>query len=411
MEIVVFTAAIGFLLFCEAFFAGSEMGIVSVNKIRLKHLAEEGDKRARIAINMLENPERLLGTTLVGVNLAIVAASSLATRLFSIQGFRSPQFVASAVMLPLVVVVGELVPKVIFRNHSERLTLLLIYVLRGSYFVLFPFVALCSGIGKGFAVLAGTKRNEEENPYVTREELHLMIRESAAQGGPSQHLMEMAHQTFYFGETAARNVMIPLIEVKAVPTDANLDEIRQLVVDSGFSHIPVYEDRIDHIVGVIEVIDLLNASETMRASDLMLEPLVVPETLPVGTLLDRLRETRVSVAILIDEYGGVSGIATTEDIVEEIVGEIRDEYDRELPLEIVVERDSLVVDGKVPISKLNEDFDLDIPKEGVETIAGFIVSLQETVPKSGMKIKYGRLEFEILDATFRAVQRIRIRRR
>jgi len=405
-----YITAIAFCLLCEAFFAGSEMGLVSINKIRLKHLANEGHRGAQMVARMLENPERLLGTTLVAVNLAIVASSSLASYVVSLHVKEAPELVATVIMLPLVVVFGELIPKMVFRRHADRLTLVSIYGLRAVYFLLFPIVALCSCIGKGFAVLVGAKGGEK-SPYVTRDELQLIVREQVARGGSSKQQFEMAHQTFYFSETIAKSIMVPLIDVKALPVEATVREIRTFVKETGFSHVPIYEERIDQIVGLVESIDLLGAAETQTARNLMHEPLIVPDVISIDALLDRLKSRRVHLAVLIDEYGGVSGIATTEDVMEEIVGEILDEYDADEPKEVVVEKKTLLVDGKVPLDRLNEDHGLRLPKEGVETVGGFIISQLGAIPQAGQKLTYGRVEFEVIEATSRTVQRIRIHRK
>ncbi|HNT33428.1 MAG TPA: hemolysin family protein [bacterium] len=408
-ETTLYLIGIAFCLLCEAFFAGSEMGIVSLNKIRLKHLADEGNRSALLILKMLEHPEKVLGTTLVAVNLAIVASASMASYVTALHFRQSTELLTTAIMLPLIVVFGELIPKMIFRRHADRLTLLSVHGLRLAYFILFPMVTLCSGIGKGLAQVVGAG-GEEKNPYVSREELILLVQEQARKG-TSKRQYEMAHQAFYFGETLARNIMVPLIEVKAVDAKAGVAEIRRIVLECGFSHIPVYEERIDNIVGMIEMFDLLQARDTQTAREIMQEPVLVPDTLSIATLLDTLRARRANIAILIDEYGGVSGIATTEDIMEEIVGDIRDEYDLEERSEIIREKHSLVVDGKVTIDRLNEDFGMKLPKEGVETVAGFLVSQFGALPSAGRKLAYRRLEFEVLEASSRAIQRVRIRKR
>lgn len=408
-ETTLYLIGIAFCLLCEAFFAGSEMGIVSLNRIRLQHFADEGSKSAELVLRMLENPEKVLGTTLVAVNLAIVASASLASYVTALHFKESSELLTTAIMLPLIVVFGELIPKMVFRRNADRLTLVSVHVLRVAYLVLFPMVTMCSAIGKGLARVVGA-HGEERNPYVTREELILLIQEQV-RSGSSQRQYEMAHQAFYFGETLAKNIMVPLIDVKAVPAQAGAVEIRNLIGETGFSHIPVYEERIDNIVGVIETFDVLQASETQTAREIMQEPVLAPDSLSIATLLDTLRTRRANVAVLIDEYGGVSGIATTEDIMEEIVGEIRDEYDLEERSEIVHERRTLVVDGKVTIDRLNEDFGLKIPKEGVDTIGGFIISQLGAIPPVGKKLAYRRLEFEVLEATSRAIQRVRILRK
>lgn len=409
MGILFFIIAIAILLMLHAFYAGAEMGIVSVNQIRLRYLAEQGSKNAQRVLEMLEKPERLLGTTLVGVNLATVASSSLASYAISMYFARGSEFIATAVMLPLVIIFGELVPKVLFRKNAERLTLLSINMIRLSYYCLLPVVAICSGIGNSLAKMFRVT-DYEESPFVTREELRLMVKESAGKEGPSRQQFEMAHQAFYFGETLARHIMVPLIHVSAVPVETTVAEIRTFIEETGYSHIPVYEDRIDHIVGVLEMIDIIDAEQTSMAGELMREPVIVPEMVPVDELLDRLRSSRANLAILLDEYGGVSGIATTEDIMEEIVGEMRDEYDETEPSEVVMEKKALVVDGKVTIDRLNEDHGLGLPKESVETIAGLVISLLGRIPRTGEKVVFQNYEIEVLQASPRMVRRVRIKR-
>ena len=409
-EAILCISGIVFFLLCQGLFAGLEMGMVSLNRIRLRHLSDQGDRRARLTERLLDNPERFLGTTLVSVNLALVAASSVASYLVSLHAVRAPDLISSALMLPLVVIIGELIPKVLYREYALKLTLLTVYLLHFSYLALLPFVAVSTMMAKAIARVFGSD-TEGANPYVTREELYLMIREKPQKPGQSKQRLEMAHQTFFFGETQARNVMVPLIDVKAIAKTAPLRMLRDFIAETGFSHIPVYEQRVDQMVGIVELIDLVDANETDAAGDLMREPTIAPETVSIALLFKQLLENKANMAVLIDEFGGASGILTTEDIVEEIVGEIQDEYDRDERIEIVQEQNALIVDGKVSIDKLNEDYDLRIPKQGVETLAGFVISLFGAIPKAGDKVMHQKLEFEVLEATSRAVTRIRVRRR
>ena len=329
MSILVGVVIIGLALFCEAFFAGSETGMISTNRIRLTFLADRGDKRAKIIKNFMDNPETFLGTTLVGVNLSVIVASSVASGLVvqSLGGRDYAALVTTLIMLPLILIFGEIIPKAIFRQYADTLSLWSAYPLRVTATILFPLVWLATKLA-ALTSKVFVKDKVKKNPYVTREEFRLLLGETAKQRMLTRDEIKMAYEIFDFGRTTVCSVMVPLSNVISAPYQSRSEELAGLIAQSGFSRIPIYKDRPEDIVGTIQVSDLITeGTEQKNVPDLIREPYMVPEDKPIDDLLNELKTNQKNIAIVFNREGKAAGIATLEDVVEEIVGEIEDEYD------------------------------------------------------------------------------------
>jgi CBS domain containing-hemolysin-like protein len=311
----------------QAFFAGSEMGIISSNRIKISHRALQGDNRARHLEGLLENPEKLLGTTLVGVNIAVIVGSSMAASVAS-RFFKNAEVavtISTLVMLPLVLIFGQILPMTFARKNSLLFSLAVTFPIKITYFILFPLVFIAGVVANLFSKFFGGRQTKKSH-FVTREELKLLIKEGIKKGVADDIVMDMAYEIFDFGETDTGNIMVPLKNVVSASTEETVDGLIRIIVDTGYSWIPIYSEWPDNIVGVIKATDLLTEDLTKKALDIMRPCYLVKENELLEDVLKKMQQDKINFAIISDLTGRLTGIVTLEDIIEEIVGEIEDEY-------------------------------------------------------------------------------------
>lgn len=328
MEILLSLILIILSLVMQAFFAGSEMGIISSNRIKVSYMSLQGDKRAGYLEKLLRNPEKLLGTTLVGVNIAVITGSSIAASVTS-KFFKSAEMsavVSTLIMWPFVLIFGQILPMSFARKHSTAFSLAASIPIRTAYFVLFPFVFLASNLANFFSKLFGGGRAKKSH-FVTRDELKLLIKEGMKKGVIGDDIvMDMAYEIFDFGETDAEDVMVPLKNVVSASKDVTVDGLIRIIVDTGYSLIPVYSEKPDNIIGVAKATDLLIERPDKKALDVIRPCYLVRENTLLEDVLKKMQQDKVNFALVTDRAGKLIGIITLEDIIEEIVGEIEDEY-------------------------------------------------------------------------------------
>ncbi len=403
------------IIFCcliiHAFFCASEMSLVSANRLRIRHLADSGSKRARVVDLLLENPEKFLSTTMVGINLFLVLGATVASNLFSVDlGFddRGP-FMATIVMLPLILVFSEITPKNISRPRATSMSLLLSYPLRLAYYILYPLVKIVSWLSSHLLMLLGVTP-ERNKLFTSVDDIRLLMEEGKRQGTLTADEEKMIARVFEFGENEVSEIMVPLIDVTLAPEDATVSNILRIISESGHTRIPIYRDRVDRIIGTIQVTDLVTAPGDQSIETLIREPYIVPESKPLEELLEELRSNDVNMAIVVDEYGGVAGIATLENIIEEIVGDIHDEYDLEDVSRFRMKEDALEVSGRMRLDEVNDLLPLDLPEDREEeTIAGFLIDQLGKIPVAGEERSYHGHLFRITQVTDRRVVRLEIR--
>ena len=313
----------------EGFFAGSEIGFISCNRMRMSSLSNKKDKRAGIVLSFLEKPEKFLSTTLVGVNLSVIIATSVTTAIVSkyitIPG--RDALIATLIILPLILIFGEMIPKIIYQQHPDRFSLISAYPLKVASILLFPFVFLATGISN---LVSGAfmKKHVRKNPYVSREEIRLLMLEGAKQGILDKSEIAMTGEIFDFGRTSVQSVMVPIKNVISLSDHSNVSDIIGLMEQSGYSRIPIYHEKEDNIIGIIEMSSLAGEDiENKSLKGLMLTPYKVEWNKPLEDILKDFQSNQENVAVVVNKDGRSIGIATIEDIVEEIVGEIEDEYD------------------------------------------------------------------------------------
>jgi putative hemolysin len=400
------TGLIALCLLSEGFFSGSEIAVVSADRHRLKARAAEGSMGAKLALRMLERPEFLVGTCLIGTNVSTVGAATIATAaLAEVLGGR-PQLLVVALIFPLTLVIGELVPKSIFQARADTLAPIIVFPLRAFSFAIYPMLLVLEFCSKTLLRLTGG----EPKPGVTREEIRGLLQASGELrlDDVDRNLIK---RVFAFTEASVEDVMVPLIEVDMVSQDADVRQAIDRIETSGHSWLPVYQDRVDNVIGVIHHSDLLFLENLTQRVDLLMRPLkFVPETKRVDELFLEFRRERTRIAVAVDEYGGAVGLVTREDLLEEIVGDIDDEYDAPNPWVRKSGEHEWLIRARVESEPLQEAIGFTLPEGEYETLAGFMLSRLGHVPRVGEFVREGPWRLEVTQASDRAIVEVRLSR-
>ncbi|PIE34218.1 hypothetical protein CSA56_08790 [candidate division KSB3 bacterium] len=400
------SAAIVCCLLFEGFFSGSEIAIISVDKIKLRHLVSLGSKGAAQAQKMLQQPERFLGTTLVGTNISVVLASVLLTTIFSgIPRFsNNVELYVAVILTPLVLLFGEIVPKSVFQRHADALVPIIAVPLNMAFTLFYPVVLLVSTITNAILRGIGVEKKERQQT-LTREELKFLIRTDTRGTDAEQQRKEMMSRVFEFGDTTVEEVLVPLVDVYALEKGAAISTAIEQIQECGFSRIPIYEDRVDQLIGVIHAFDLLKATPDDTAIDRFIrKPYYVPNTMPLVELVKGMQHHRAQIAIVVNEYGGSLGIVTLEDSLEEIVGDIEDEFD-ELSGDMYqkLPDGSFRINARMEIDDINETLSFKIPEGAFETLGGFLLSKFRHIPIPGEHLEHQGTLFTIEEVTERTI--------
>jgi CBS domain containing-hemolysin-like protein len=392
----------------EAFFSGAEIALYSANKLKIRHSAEQGSRTAKLILQMLDRPEQMLGSTLVMHNLVVVTGTSLATAVFVNWLGQRGEWVALVLMTSLVLTIGEIFPKTIFQHFADRLAGVVIFPLRAVFYACYPVAYVITWlIGQGLRLFG--LQSEKKNPFVTKEELELLVRLTDRSSTIGVDERRMIRRIFGFSDTRVHEAMIPLVEVVALEDNATVDELIQAIREHGFSRIPIFQGNIHNIVGWVNAFDVLSMPPGERSFRHLIRPAYyVPETRRIGDLLKDVQQKGVPLAVVVDEYGGSVGIVTIEDMLEEIVGEIEDEYDARERLYEILPDGSFRIDARMEIDAINEILGLHIPTGDYATLAGFILAQLERIPQRGELLMHDGLMLEIEEATNRTVERVHV---
>lgn len=413
------------LITVNAILSMARVALINVRKPRLRQLVEEGVVSARIAERLADDASRLLATTQLGLVLTSSFASSVVavTTVQPLATFFEPWLGAASypVVFFLIVflaalamlILAQLVPEALGVHHSERLTLALARPLNLLATLFMPMVRLVVWISNGIARLfgAGTRH---EMPFVTEEEIRTLVDAGEEEGVLEEEEKEMIYSIFDLGDTMTREVMVPRIDVVALEVTTPLLEALEAIMQAGHSRIPVFYETIDNIEGLLYAKDLLPYLRDGRIDvplkGLLREAYFVPETKKASELLPDLQQRRVHMAVVVDEYGGVAGLVTIEDLLEEIVGEIQDEYDTEEPFVEFVNENEYVFDARVDLDDLNRLMDVSLPTEDNDTLGGFIYTELGKVPAPGDQVAYDNMEFVVESVAGRRIRKVRVRR-
>jgi len=395
----------------EAFFAASELSIVSANRIRLEEAASNGRSAAKRVLWFLENPERLFGTTLLGTNLSTVTGSTVASLTLLRVDPQNGGWWAMLLMSPLVLLGGEIIPKSIAQARANTVAQLFAGPLFFMHKVFGPLIFFVRAYTRLLYRVLGITQTERPG-LVSRDELELLMETEDDGGEIEADEREMISRIFAFSELRAKDSMVSLVDVVGIRADATVAEAVAIVSRAGFSRLPVFEERIDNIVGILHHLDLLTAQDgNAEIRSMVRPPYFVPETQEVDEILFILQREAASAAIVVDEFGGAVGLLTLEDVLEEIVGEINDEFDPDSGLWRAVS-DGHLLSGRSPIEQLNTTFNLTLREDGdYETLAGFILDELRHIPQVGESVELadGR-RLTVRRASTRAIQEVHLSR-
>jgi putative hemolysin len=395
-------------LLATMFFSAAEMSFIAANRLRLRHRAEEGDVAAAEYLEAFRHPERTLSTAMMGVTISHIVASSAMTFWLLPQLGGVAALVSTIILTPLMLIVGEIIPKAVAREWATALVLKLYRVLTWAAVVLAPFVLFSNAVVATLLRMFGAQ-HPDSRQFVSREELKALLALEPGEADVTTQEAEMIDKIFDLGDTTVREVMVPLVEVVMLPETADTSEVIGLVQRRGFSRIPIYRLRETNIVGVVSAMDIFaRGAESRRLDQLMRQPYYVPETKRLDDLLREMQRARTHMAIVVDEYGGSTGIVTLEDILEEIVGEIQDEHDR---APATVERlpdGTYRVAARTNIDELNEALDWHLPKQDYETVAGLVLATLGRIPRTGEEFQIRGYTITVLEADTRRVATVKV---
>jgi CBS domain containing-hemolysin-like protein len=410
---VILLIALGFIM--GAFFSGAETALVSINWIRLDHWLEKGRGSAKVLERFVADPHRMLGTTLVGTNIAVVMTSSLVSwrfaRVFPDWSGGLVGLVSILIVTPALLVFGEVIPKVIGRRHSDAITLKVVHPLRMFYYLLSPLILVTTGMA-GLLLRPFGIRAQEWRSRLTKDQLRLLLTsEGERAGAVDEQETRLISGIFEFGLTTIGEVMVPRTDIVGVSPDSTVGEAVELVRAHGYSRLPVLSPDRDHIEGMVHSRDLLGMPRDGGIADLVRAVPYMPETKTCDDLFRELQARRQHMVAVADEHGSLAGIVTLEDLLEELVGEIEDEYDVRQSLIQKIDDDLFMVDGRTEIDALEDALGVDLPEGDYNTAAGFVIKMLGKIPEQGDEAVVGGLEFRVISATPTRVGKIRVRNR
>lgn len=399
------------LLLLSGLFSASETALLSLSKIRVRHMVEEGVKGADLVENLIEDPNKLLGGILIGNNIVNIGASAIATSLaYKIFGGDEGVAIATGAMTVLVLIFGEITPKSLAKQNSEGISLKVAKFVKLSVVIFKPFVWLFTKVSSVFIKLLGGDLDSNQ-PFITQEELKTMVGVSEEEGVLEVEEKEMIFNVFEFGDLQVKDIMVQRVDIIAVNHNVNYMEALDIIKREQFSRIPVYNETIDDIVGILNVKDLIlidNDEKSFDVSKYMREPYYTFEFKKIIELFNEMKKTRNHMAVVLDEYGGTVGIVTIEDLVEEIVGEIEDEYDdHELDIQVIKE-DEYVVDGSTKLTELSDMIGVIMESEEFDSIGGYVIGLLGRMPELHEEIENQNVKFIVEEIEKNRIKKIRI---
>ncbi len=398
IRVILFFILIGI----SAFFSGSESAYFSLSRELIDRLRETKTPTALRVVRLLSNPRRLLVTILLGNTVVNVSAASVATLLTAdvSQNFHLPHsitiFIEVVVVTLILLILSELTPKVIAVKNPYQFAEKVSIPLSLFFYLFYPVTLI---LDKFPALVSGVMATRVKRHFLSKDELKTLIEISEEHGALEEDEREMIHSIFEFSQTTVREIMVPRIDMVCVEINSSLDELIRVIKEKGHTRIPIYDGKIDNIVGIIHAKELLpfvnnNSKKEKKLADLVREPHFVPDTKRIDELLSELQQAKQHMAIVVDEYGGTAGLITLEDVIEEIVGEIQDEFDQENPLFVKLSDNAYRVNAKIDLDELNEELGMKLPVDkNYESLGGLIYEQIGAVPRRKQEVKYGPYRF------------------
>ncbi len=382
---------IGFLIL-SAFFSGSETAFFSLTKIQIKKLEKSNNKSSKRILRLLSNPKELLIIILLGNTIVNVAAASTAALIAISIGEKYFQHISQSIIITLEIIImtilllifGEIAPKLLAFSSPEKTARSSSFFLEIIKYLFWPIIKVLEFISSIFTI----KKRQIEQTDITSEDFKNLIQSKVTQHSLEENEKKIITNIFRFSSTDAKKIMTPRVDIAGVDTSEGLQKVKDMIISSGHSKIPIYKANIDNIIGIIYAKDIILNPNKRSISSLLRPPLFVTENTKIQNLLNKFKRRKIQIAIIVDEYGGTEGLVTLEDILEELVGEIRDEYDKEKPNIVKQTNGTYSINGMYSISELNEKFILDIDEERYDNLAEFIYDNFNKVPEENESFIY-----------------------
>lgn len=399
------------LVTLSAFFSSAETALTTVNKYTLRSMVDSGNKRAARVLKVTEDTGRVISTILIGNNIVNISASALTTTVVTNTFGSSAVGIATGALTLIILLFGEITPKTIAQKYSLKISLVYVDVIRFLVFVLRPVVFLINKIADGIFWVVRIDKNGD-GQKMTEDELISMVNVSEEEGVIEDKEKKIITNVVDFGDSIARDVMIPRADMTIASVDMGYDELLKLYMDVPYTRIPIYEDSRDNVIGILHVKDLFFYKAThdinsFSVRDIMRKPLYVYEFQKTNDLLHSMKSDSNTMAIVLDEYGICAGLITIEDLIEEIIGDIKDEYDTAEHNNIVKLDDThYSIDGSVKLDDLNDELEISIESEDYDSLGGYITELLDHIPSKGESVADGNIIYKVTEMDKKRVERV-----
>lgn len=399
-----------FLLILSAFFSSAETALMSVNRIRIRALADDGNPRAGTVMKILDQQDKMLSAILIGNNVVNLLSSSLATLLATRKLGDAGAGIATGILTLLILVFGEISPKNLATVHSEKLSMLYSGFLYQYMRLLTPLIFLVNVLARGFMLLFHIDMNRKDDTY-TEEELRVIVDASHEEGMIESEERRMINNVFDFDDSCAKDIMVPRIDMQFIDVASTYDEVLEAIRQQMYTRMPVYEDTTDNVIGILNIKDLILIGKTDRFNvrDYMREAYYTYEYKKTSELFLEMKNNSISMAIVLDEYGATAGLVTLEDLIEEIVGEIRDEYDADELNDIKKLSDrEYSIDASIHLDDLNDALGLELQSEDYDSLGGLLIGILDRLPEEGEVVHDGDYIFTVESIDKNRIERIRL---
>ncbi len=416
----IYLIALASLLF-SALFSGVEIAYISANKLRIELKRKQGKLYGKLLADLVKDPSRFLGTTLIGNNIAIVVYSLMMGKILkpfiigflmaideSLPGEFLVLLFQALISTFIILVLGEFLPKALFRLNPDIILQYLSYPLFALNWIFKPLTYSITNISEYLLNKAFGTSLENIQPAFNKVDLEHFVRQTSGTKEEANDIdADMFENALYLTQVKVRECMVPRTEIEAVEDNTAIPELLQKFIDTGFSKLIVYKEKIDDIQGYIHNLDLLSKPKTLKS--ILMDIPVVPETMPAKELMELFKKQHKSIAWVVDEFGGTAGIVTLEDLLEEIFGEIEDEHDAPEFIQKQISANEFIFSGRLEIDMLNDEYEIDIPEGEYETLAGFIVNRLESIPKMKEVVRIDQFEFTILSGTNTRIETVKLK--
>ncbi|MGN0293068.1 MAG: HlyC/CorC family transporter [Lachnospiraceae bacterium] len=398
------------LLILSAFFSSAETALTTVNRIRIRSLAEDGNKRAATVLKILDHQDKMLSAILIGNNIVNLSSSSLATLLATDIFGSAGAGIATGILTLCILVFGEISPKSLASANSEKLSMLYAGIIYNLMTILTPLIFIVNLLARGFMWILHADMDHKDDAY-TEDELRVIMDVSHEEGVIESEERRMINNVFDFDDSCAKDIMVPRIDMQFIDVEATYEDVLDAIRTQMYTRMPVYEDTTDNVIGILNIKDLIliGRTEEFQVRNYMREAYYTYEFKKTSELFMDMKNNSISMAIVLDEYGATAGLVTLEDLIEEIVGEIRDEYDADELNDIKKLSDrEYSIDASIRLDDLNDALDLDFQSEDYDSLGGLVIGLLDRLPEAGETVQDGAYTFTVESIDKNRIERIRL---